>query len=304
MQRKTKKKSLLKRATTIDYLLAIVMVFVVIVTLYPFLNVLAISLNDATDTARGGLHIFPRAFTWQNYQEVFSSNNNLLLAFRNSVLRTAIGTVTATFSCAVLAYVLSRKDFVFRRHINILLTLTMYVSGGLIPGYLLIRELGLINNFAVYIIPALISAFNVIVIRSFIDDIPDALEESARIDGASDFTIFLRVIMPLCMPVLATIALFVAVGQWNSWFDTYLYARSNTNLTTLQFELMKIMDNASSYTASDVSRMNQQGTQIARTTPESIKMAITIIATVPILVVYPFLQKYFVSGLTLGAVKS
>ncbi|MGO4937864.1 carbohydrate ABC transporter permease [Fundicoccus sp. Sow4_H7] len=300
----SKKKPLLKRATTIDYVLAIVMLFVIIVTLYPFLNVLAISLNDATDTARGGLHIFPRAFTWQNYQEVFSSNNNLLLAFRNSVLRTAIGTVTATFSCAVLAHVLSRKDFVFRRHINILLTLTMYVSGGLIPGYLLIRELGLINNFAVYIIPALISAFNVIVIRSFIDDIPDALEESARIDGASDFTIFLRVIMPLCMPVLATIALFVAVGQWNSWFDTYLYARSNTNLTTLQFELMKIMDNASSYTASDVSRMNQQGTQIARTTPESIKMAITIIATVPILVVYPFLQKYFVSGLTLGAVKS
>lgn len=300
----SKKKPLLKRATTIDYVLAIVMLFVIVVTLYPFLNVLAISLNDATDTARGGLHIFPRAFTWQNYQEVFSSNNNLLLAFRNSVLRTAIGTVTATFSCAVLAYVLSRKDFVFRRHINILLTLTMYVSGGLIPGYLLIRELGLINNFAVYIIPALISAFNVIVIRSFIDDIPDALEESARIDGASDFTIFLRVIMPLCMPVLATIALFVAVGQWNSWFDTYLYARSNTNLTTLQFELMKIMDNASSYTASDVSRMNQQGTQIARTTPESIKMAITIIATVPILVVYPFLQKYFVSGLTLGAVKS
>lgn len=300
----SKKKPLLKRATTIDYVLAIAMLFVIVITLYPFLNVLAISLNDATDTARGGLHIFPRAFTWQNYQEVFSSNNNLLLAFRNSVLRTAIGTVTATFSCAVLAYVLSRKDFVFRRHINILLTLTMYVSGGLIPGYLLIRELGLINNFAVYIIPALISAFNVIVIRSFIDDIPDALEESARIDGASDFTIFLRVIMPLCMPVLATIALFVAVGQWNSWFDTYLYARSNTNLTTLQFELMKIMDNASSYTASDVSRMNQQGTQIARTTPESIKMAITIIATVPILVVYPFLQKYFVSGLTLGAVKS
>lgn len=299
-----KKKSLLKRPTALDYILGIVMIFVIIVTLYPFLNVLAISLNDATDTARGGLHIFPRVFTWRNYEEVFSSNNNLLIAFRNSVLRTVIGTITATFSCAVLAYVVSRKKFIFRRHINVLLTLTMYVSGGLIPGYLLIRELGLINEFAVYIIPALISAFNVIVIRSFIEDLPDALEESARIDGASDFTIFLRVIMPLCMPVLATIALFVAVGQWNSWFDTYLYARSNTNLTTLQFELMKIMDNASALSATDVSRLNAQGGQTIRTTPESIKMAITIIVTVPILLVYPFLQKYFVSGLTLGAVKS
>ncbi|AZP04527.1 carbohydrate ABC transporter permease [Jeotgalibaca ciconiae] len=299
-----KKKSLVTRAGKTDFILAIIMLVVIVLTLYPFLNVLAVSLNDATDTARGGLHIFPREFTLKNYQEIFSSNNRLLIAFRNSVLRTLIGTLTATFSCAVLAYVLSRKNFVFRKQINIMLTMTMYVSGGLIPSYLLIRELGLINNFAVYIVPALISAFNVIVIRSFIEGLPDALEESAKIDGASEFTIFLKIIMPLCMPVLATVALFVAVGQWNSWFDTYLYARSNNNLTTLQYELMKIMDNANSLTAADVSGMNQNPNLTARTTPESIKMAITIIATVPILIVYPFLQKYFVSGLTLGAVKS
>lgn len=299
-----KKKSLVTRAGKTDFILAIIMLVVIVLTLYPFLNVLAVSLNDATDTARGGLHIFPREFTLKNYHEIFSSNNRLLIAFRNSVLRTLIGTLTATFSCAVLAYVLSRKNFVFRKQINIMLTMTMYVSGGLIPSYLLIRELGLINNFAVYIVPALISAFNVIVIRSFIEGLPDALEESAKIDGASEFTIFLKIIMPLCMPVLATVALFVAVGQWNSWFDTYLYARSNNNLTTLQYELMKIMDNANSLTAADVSGMNQNPNLTARTTPESIKMAITIIATVPILIVYPFLQKYFVSGLTLGAVKS
>lgn len=299
-----KKRKIVNQPGKTDIILALIMLVVVVLTLYPFLNVLAISLNDATDTARGGLHIFPREFTWQNYQEVFSSNNRLLIAFRNSVLRTLIGTFTATFSCAVLAYVLSRKNFIFRKQINVMLTMTMYVSGGLIPSYLLIRELGLINKFAVYIIPALISAFNVIVIRSFIEGLPDALEESAKIDGASDFTIFLKVIMPLCMPVLATVALFVAVGQWNSWFDTYLYARSNNNLTTLQYELMKIMDNANSLTATDVNGLSQNPNLVARTTPESIKMAITIIATVPILVVYPFLQKYFVSGLTLGAVKS
>lgn len=304
MQRKSKK-PLLKRPTMLDYILGVFLLLVVVVTLYPFLNVLAISLNNATDTARGGLHIIPRDFTLQNYKEVFSSNNNLLLAFRNSVLRTVIGTICSTFSCAVLAYVVSRKKFIFRKQLNVLLTLTMYISGGLIPYYLLIKQLGLINSFWVYIIPGLISAFNVIVIRSFIEDLPDALEESAKIDGASDWVVFTRIILPLCMPVLATIALFVAVGQWNSWFDTYLYARADKNLTTLQFELMKIMDNANALSAQDVNSLNQRGGQQGvRTTPESIKMAITIVATVPILVVYPFLQKYFVSGLTLGAVKS
>lgn len=302
--KKKNSRSKWKNIGVTDYVLALIMLFIIVITLYPFLNVLAVSLNDATDTARGGIHILPRVFTIENYRQIFSSNNNLLTAFRNSVLRTVIGTVTATFSCATLAYVLSRKNFVFRKQFNVLLTLTMYVSGGLIPSYLLIRNLGLINNFMVYIIPALISAFNVIVIRSFIESLPDALEESAKIDGASEFTIFLKIIMPLCLPVLATIALFVAVGQWNSWFDTYLYARTNTNLTTLQYELMKIMDNANSLTAADVSGINNNPNLANRTTPESIKMAITIIATVPILIVYPFLQKYFVSGLTLGAVKS
>lgn len=284
-----------------DYILLVVMALVIVVTLYPFLNVLAISLNDAVDTAKGGLHIWPRKFTLANYMEVFSRNKQLLRAFVNSVLRTVIGTGLGLMSSTMLAYTLSRKDFIFRKSISRLLVLTMYVSGGLIPSYMLIRKLGLINNFWVYIIPSLLNAYNVIVIRSFIEDIPDSIEESARIDGASDFTIFYKIILPLSIPVLATVALFIAVGQWNSWFDTYLYARNNPKLTTLQYELMKILDNA-----------NAQGNQLdpnnpllqqAKTTPESIKMAITVIATVPIIVTYPFLQKYFVSGLTLGAVK-
>lgn len=289
------------KKTLMDYILLVVMALVIVVTLYPFLNVLAISLNDAVDTAKGGLHIWPRKFTLANYMEVFSRNKQLLRAFVNSVLRTVIGTGLGLMSSTMLAYTLSRKDFIFRKSISRLLVLTMYVSGGLIPSYMLIRKLGLINNFWVYIIPSLLNAYNVIVIRSFIEDIPDSIEESARIDGASDFTIFYKIILPLSIPVLATVALFIAVGQWNSWFDTYLYARNNPKLTTLQYELMKILDNA-----------NAQGNQLdpnnpllqqAKTTPESIKMAITVIATVPIIVTYPFLQKYFVSGLTLGAVK-
>ena len=295
-----------KKYTTLDYVIMIGMLAVIVVTLYPFLNVLATSLNDATDTAKGGLTIYPRKFTMKNYQEIFSGNSKLLTAFGNSVLRTVIGTVAGVFSCCVYAYVISRKDFIFKKQATTLLVLTMYVSGGLIPSYLVIRNLGLVNNFAVYILPMLISAFNVIVIRSFIEGLPDALEESAKIDGANDLTIFWKIILPLCKPVIATVALFIAVGQWNSWFDTYLYAKTNNNLTTLQYELMKILDNASAQVTAggQSSSSNAELANKVKTTPESIKMAITIIATLPIVIVYPFLQKYFVSGLTLGAVKN
>lgn len=291
-----------QRKTVLDYVLFVVMALVIVITLYPFLNVLAISFNDAVDTARGGIHIWPRKFTLVNYIEIFTRNKQLIPAFINSVLRTVIGTTASLISSAMLAYTISRRDYVFQKFISRLLVLTMYVSGGLIPSYMLIRKLGLIDNFLVYIIPTLLSAYNVIVIRSFIDGLPDAMAESAKIDGANDFVIFYKIIVPLSIPVLATVALFIAVGQWNSWFDTYMYARSNPKLTTLQYELMKILDNASSQGGSI--DPNNPLLQQSKTTPESIKMAITIIATVPILLVYPFLQKYFVSGLTLGAVKT
>lgn len=291
-----------RKFTLFDIFLLILMTGVIIITLYPFLNILAISLNDATDTARGGLHIFPRQFTWANYQEIFGGTADLWSAFGMSVLRTVVGTITGIIASAMLAYTLSRRDFIFNRPISFILVLTMFISGGMIPEYMLIRNLGLMNNFLVYILPMLLNAFNVIVIRSFMDNIPIALTESAKIDGASDFTIFWKIIIPLSLPVIATVSLFLAVGQWNSWFDTYLYARGSSNLSTLQFELMKILDNTN-ISSGDVTSANAE--VIARkTNPQSIQMAITIIATVPILLVYPFLQRYFVTGLTLGAVKS
>jgi putative aldouronate transport system permease protein len=277
------------------------MILVIVVTLYPFLNILAKSFNDPIDTVKGGIHIFPRVFTVKNYTGLFEAGSNLPAAFRMSVLRTVVGTVTAVLCCAMFAFTLSRADFIFRRLFTTLLVITMYVGGGMIPEYILIRNLGLINSFWVYIIPWLINAFNVIVIRAYMDNIPLSLQESAKIDGANDLSIFFRIIFPLCKPVLATIALFVAVGQWNSWFDTYLYARGTRALSTLQFELMKVLDSAQSIgSAVDI---YSEGLRSAKRSPEALKMAITIIATVPILVVYPFLQKYFVSGITLGAVK-
>ena len=288
------------KISTFDVVLTIIMCLIIVVTVYPFLNVLAVSLNDAADTVKGGIYIWPRKFTFANYQQVFSGSSKLPLAFFNSVLRTVIGTLTGVIATAMVAYTLSRRDFIFNKFVTLLFVITMYVSGGLIPEYLVIRNLGLINNFAVYILPGLISAFNVIVMRSFMDGLPEALYESAKIDGANDWTTFYKLVMPLCLPVVATISLFIAVGQWNSWFDTYLYARGNNSMTTLQYELMKIIDNASS----NVDINNPLLQNASKSNPQSIKMAITMVATIPILLVYPFVQKYFVTGMTLGAVKS
>lgn len=283
-----------------DIFIYVFMIFVAIVTLYPFLNVLAISFNDSVDTVRGGLTIYPREFTLKNYETIFGFDG-LLTGFRNSVIRTVIGTIIGVLSASMMAYTLSRPDFQARRWMSVVFALTMYFTGGLIPGFLLMKNLGLIGTFSVYIIPAILSVWNVFVVRSYIDGLPYALQESAKIDGANDWTIFWKVILPLCQPVLATIALFIAVGHWNSWFDTYLFNNRNADNTTLQYELMKVL--LSTQTGSNYRDPNSQ-LSLSSVSPESIKMAITIVVTVPILLVYPFLQKYFVKGMTLGAVKS
>ncbi|MCK0470622.1 carbohydrate ABC transporter permease [Halalkalibacter sp. APA_J-10(15)] len=301
----SKKSSLFATSTSekvFDVVNYILMSVVIVVMLYPFLNVLAISFNESSDTVRGGIYAWPRAFTLDNYQ-VIMQYDSLVTGFINSVLRTVIGTVLGLFICAMVAYVLSRRDFQARRFVSTVIVLTMFFSGGLIPTYMLMRDLGLINTFAVYILPLLVSAWNIIIIRSFMDGLPFALQESAKMDGANDFTIFWRIILPICKPVLATIALFIAVMQWNMWFDTYIYNSANASLTTLQYELMKILQNTSTSAGIDSVRGGQGTELMNRVSPESVRMAITIVTIVPILLVYPFLQRYFVKGMTLGAVK-
>lgn len=283
------------RDNILDYILLVVCIFIIIITVYPFLNVLAISLNDPIDTMRNINFIIPRKFTFSNYTYVFEENN-LLSPMMMSLARTLIGTAAGTICTAMVAYVLSRKDFYFNKPFTILFVITMYVSGGLVPEYLLLmRNLKMGNNFLVYIIPGLIWVYNIILMRSFIEGLPIALQEAARVDGANDFIIWARIVLPLCKPVLATVALFVAVGQWNSFMDTYLYAKE---LPTLQYVLYEIMEQATIKV--DPHAAEQQRTAVS---PLSVRMAITIIATVPILIVYPFLQKYFVGGMTVGAVK-
>lgn len=281
------------------------MIIIAIVTLYPFLHVLAISFNDSIDTVRGGITIIPREFTLENYKRILKDPIIGWATFV-SAMRTIIGTATGILSTAMLAYVLSREDFFARKFVSGLFVVTMYVSGGMIPGYMLIRNLNLLNTFWVYIIPGLISAFNVIILRSYIEGLPFELQESAKIDGANDFVIFAKVIMPLCVPAIATLSLFIAVGHWNSWFDTYLYCGYSKKLTTLQYELQKILVNAQVQLSSsqDIHSYAKNEARAKTISPESIRMAMTIVATVPILIVYPFVQKYFVQGLVVGAVKS
>ncbi len=285
------------KATAFDYILLLFFVFMIVITLYPFLNVLAISFNDPMDTMRNVNFIIPRKFTLSNYVYIFTEND-LFSPLLMSVARTLVGTALGVLCTAMLAYVLSRKDFYFNKLFTVLFIITMYVSGGMIPEYLLLtRTLKMSNSFWVYIIPGIIWVYNVILMRSFIDGLPPALQEAARIDGANDFTIWLKVILPLCTPVLATVALFVAVGQWNSFMDTYLYAR---DLPTLQYVLYEIMEQATIQIDPHAANVDQLANSVS---PLSVRMAITIVATVPILIVYPFLQKYFVGGMTLGAVK-
>ncbi len=285
---------------TFDYVNVIIMTVVVIVTLYPFLNVLAISFNQSSDSVKGGITVYPRVPTLENYETIFKFGN-IPHAFMISALRTVFGTVLGVIGCSMVAYVLSRRDFKARKVLSKFLAVTLYVSGGLIPAFLLVRDLRLMNNFLVYILPGLVNAFNIFMIRSYMDNLPAELQESAKMDGANDFLIYMRIIMPLCKPVLATIALFIAVGQWNSWFDTYIYCGSKPELSTLQFELMKVLQSTQS--GNDAIYGNDLTLKMRQITPDAIKMAITIVTITPIMIIYPFLQRYFVRGLTIGAVK-
>jgi putative aldouronate transport system permease protein len=280
----------------------ILMIGLMIVTLYPFVNMLAVSFNDANDSIKGGIYLWPRLWTLENYRYIFGESS-IYHSTLVSALRTVIGTVVAVFCTAMLSYTISRQDYVLRRFVTMFFVFTMYFSGGLIPGYLLIKNLGLINSFWVYIIPGVIGVFNMIVIRSFIEGLPEGILESARIDGAGEFTTFLRIVLPLTIPALATVSLFVMVGQWNSWFDVFLYNSSNLKLSTLQYELMKILQTSNTATSQASSEVYAQSGNVTTVTPSSIRATMTIIASTPILMVYPFLQKYFVQGMTVGGVK-
>ncbi len=276
------------------------MIAFVVITLYPVLNTLAISLNDGIDAVRGGIHLIPRKFTLQNYKTVLEKQNMMTGAYI-TVLRTVIGTLLALVTNALLAFIVSRKRFIFKAQLSLFWVITMYVNGGMIPVFLLYKNLHLTNSFWVYVIPGMISAWNMLVIRTYMLGLPDSLEESAQLDGAGYWTIFSKIISPLCKPVYATVALFVAVYQWNAWFDAMLYNRMKTEYTTLQYELMKLLSSVMQQSGSAANA--SATTSASAVTPVSVRSAATIATMLPIICLYPFLQRYFVTGLTIGGVK-
>lgn len=290
-----------------DIIIYLTLAFVVLVTVYPFLNTLALSFNDGLDSLKGGIKLIPRKFTLKNYTNLFETDY-IFKAGLISISRTILQTVLNVFCTSLLAYSLSRKEFVLKKSLTAVIVISMYVNAGLIPGYMLTKKLGLLNNYLVYIIPNLIDAFNFILVRTYINGLPDSFVESARIDGANEFRIFLQIIMPLIIPSIAMTCLFVAVNAWNSWFDTYLYTSGKKNLHSLQYVLMSFLQ-ASQQQSNSASNANAlavaaaSGASAAQVTPVAIRASITIVATVPILIVYPFVQKYFVTGMTIGGVK-
>lgn len=296
-----KKKSVIKKSNgDIAFIIinTLLLTILCVATLYPILNTLAVSFNEAVDTLTGGVRLLPRKWTVKNYETVFNMRN-LMTGAKISVLRTVIATVLQTFVTALIAYILSRKEFYFNKQVSLFYVITMYVSAGTIPTLLLFKDLHLTNTFAVYIIPGMVSAYNMIVIRTFMNGLPDSFVESAQVDGAGHMRIFVKIILPLCKPVLATVALFVAVGQWNSWFDVLIFNAQREDLTTLQYELMKLLSSVSQQSA-DPNAMKNATSMV---TPESVRAAATMVTAFPIVCLYPFLQRYFVSGLTIGGVK-
>ncbi len=269
------------------------------ITLYPFIFVFAGAFNQGTDYMKGGVYFWPRVFSLDNFRMILN-DSRLLIGFKNTIARTVLGTVSATFFTSMVAYAISRNDLPFRNAISRFNLFTLFFAGGLIPFYLVLKNLNLLNNFMVYIIPTLYSVFNMIVLQSYFRDIPEEIHESAIIDGAGEFRIFLQIYIPLSKPIIATVALWIAVFHWNSFFDSMVFT-TNPNLQTLQYFLVKLIKEASFAQGEAAAHMPSQ---VVRTTSiTTLRFAAIVLSTIPILAVYPFMQRYLIKGIMIGSVK-
>ncbi|MDR1565965.1 MAG: carbohydrate ABC transporter permease [Treponema sp.] len=295
------------KLTVIDVLFNIfIYAFFTIFTLmciFPFYYIFINTVSDNELVAAGQILLYPRGFHLGNYTRIMQMRA-LPQAVFVSISRTALGTFLSVLCTAFLAYLSTQKRMWHRKFVYRFFIITMYFNAGLIPGYLNIKALHLDNNFLVYII-GVVSAFNLILVKTYIESIPGSIEESAEIDGAGYLMIFFRLMLPLCLPILATIAVFTAVGHWNSFMDTLLYIR-NSRLYTLQFLLWQYLNESTALAAAMRSAMAAGGVVVnpaAMLTTTSVKMTIAMVVTLPVLFVYPFFQRYFLKGIMLGAVK-
>lgn len=279
---------------------AVVIIFSLLIIL-PTLNLLALSLNDGQDAAKGGIFIFPRVLTFENYIKVFE-DGDLVGGYKITLARTFLGTLLTLIVTSFAAYALREKTLPFRRPIIFFITFTMLFGGGTVPTYIVYKELHLLDNFMVYIVPSLVSVTYLMIMRANFEAIPDSLFESAELDGANDWDIYVRVVLPLSKAVFAVIALYVAVGHWNDWFAGAFYM-SSTKMWPVQTHLKRLLDSATKQ--SREFQNAQQAINAARRglTSSSLQMAAVVITVVPILCIYPFVQKYFAKGALTGAVK-
>lgn len=276
-------------------------ILLAIVFVYPFINILVISLNDPYDAMRGGIYLWPREFSVSNYKKVLG-DSQIFQAYGITIARTVIGTLSHLLCTGIFAYGMSKKELIGRKWYTIFCTIPMFFGGGLVPTFLLMRNLHLTNTFWVYIIPGLITVWDMLIMKSFYHGIPESLAEAAKIDGCGEYGVFFRIIAPLSMSCFAAIALFTGVGHWNSWFDAYIYI-NNEKLMPLQTILMRIINQSQAAQSAGDTLSQTTGGKMVEVTPESIRYATMVVAIGPIILIYPFLQKYFVKGVLIGSVK-
>ena len=290
------KKERLRKTTSFSVsgaVIIFILVLIALITLYPFVYTLAGSFNDGTDFEKGGVWLFPRVFTLNNYTAVFS-DYRLWIGLGNTVLRTVVGTAAALIVTSCVAYAMSQRELPCKRFFRVFNVITMFFSGGIVPFFLVVNILGLYDNFLVYILPSLYSVYNMIVISTFFRGIGQGVREAAILDGASEMRIWWSVFMPMSTPVLATVGLWIAVMHWNSYLPTLLYTSKDENMWTLQYYLMRIIKDAALPEGDAVNE---------NVTAQTISFAAMVIAMIPIVCVYPFLQKYFAKGAALGSLK-
>lgn len=281
----------------------ILMLFILVVVLFPILNIISISLSDAHSVSSGSVYVWPKGFTLQSYVDIFK-DKFILSGYMNSIIYALGSTVLMLLFTSLFAYPLTVQGFVGKQFLTIFLMITMFFSGGLIPTYLLIRNLGLLDTFWVMILPATVGAYNVFLFRTFFQNIPSEVKDAALIDGANEVVLLFRIILPLSMPLLATFALFGIVGSWNSWFEALIYLQSEDKYPLqmiLRNYLFKLDTSAiqGRVGAGNVA-VNAQGNVLD---PQSIRMAVVIVTMFPIMVIYPFFQKYFTQGMFVGSIK-
>lgn len=302
MKRKKSKTSMSRKIFLLcNYLLMLLITFICI---YPFWYIIIYSFSEPGLVDVNPPVFLPRGFSFSNYRDIFELQG-FFHALLISVLRTVLGTAGAVLSCSFLGYLFTKNEMPARKWVYRFLILTMYVNGGMISTFIVIKSYGLLNNFWVYILPMLISAYNIVLIKTYVKQLPQSLEESARLDGAGYVRVFTAIILPLSKPIIATVAVFVAVGQWNSWFDNHIYTRGTESLTTLQYLLYNYLNEAQRLAEQIKNSVNSGGISqmVSTISSKGVRMTITVLASLPIFLVYPFMQKYFVKGIMVGAVK-